>query len=553
MKTHKFLFTTCFLLLPLFLFSQTLDWYKILGGNHYDRIYDLKSDNNYFYITGSTSTTLNWDALSITSSTLDFFIAKYDKNGHVKWIKNCAQDIEISSGRSIQIDSEGDVIVTGNFSKTIQFEDSILTSDDDYTDIFIAKFDSSGNFKWAHQMGGYRTDEAIKVRVDKNDNIYLLGNNYDTLTFDNGHTINNKTGVFLAKYAPDGTLEWTTNPKNKSSTVGDGLATDSKGYIYVTGMYSDSLFFENDSIYGNRNVFIACYNPNGDNIWAKDVGNDLGGYFDHGNDIYIDNDDNIFITGIMGGNNIYYGLLNLIIDNLGPESKMFVLSIDTLGNLNFFKRYPTIKSGQSITSSGTQDLAILSLVQKPLILNNDSIIKDNDYSIISIIDKQGNLKDSVFLGSGFTDWEGGIVSTNNAYYIASWMSNINSLHTGTNNYFILNSDKYFFNTSTTGSEAILLMKITIDDVSNSIKSPIANTNIELYPIPFKDFLTINAKESSIKELHVYDLNGQSVYKNKYMENTMNIILDTKSFKSNLYLVNIIDQNNSISVYKVLKQ
>ncbi|GAI37756.1 unnamed protein product, partial [marine sediment metagenome] len=67
-------------------------------------------------------------------------------------------------------------------------------------DIFIAKYDENGNYKWAIKAGGYRWDRGYMITTDKNDNIYVTGEFQDTAAFgDISLTSISDEDIFIAK------------------------------------------------------------------------------------------------------------------------------------------------------------------------------------------------------------------------------------------------------------------------------------------------------------------------------------------------------------------
>ncbi|HTB31521.1 MAG TPA: T9SS type A sorting domain-containing protein [Bacteroidia bacterium] len=80
------------------------------------------------------------------------------------------------------------------------------------------------------------------------------------------------TSMYLAKFAPNGTVLWARCPISISSTslrsCGNAVLTDANDYSYVTGssMY-DTLVFGNDTL--SKGGFFVKYSPNGQLLWAK--------------------------------------------------------------------------------------------------------------------------------------------------------------------------------------------------------------------------------------------------------------------------------------------
>ena len=118
---------------------------------------------------------------------------------------------------SIDIDQMGYVYVCGWFSGTADFDPGIgifnLTSAG-LTDVFVAKYTSSGQFIWAFRIGQNNRDGAMRVKINNAGEVLVTGfvreNNID---FDPGPGIFNLNApglagndpghsgdIFLAKY-----------------------------------------------------------------------------------------------------------------------------------------------------------------------------------------------------------------------------------------------------------------------------------------------------------------------------------------------------------------
>ncbi len=90
-------------------------------------------------------------------------------------------------------------------------------------------------------------------------------------------------GVSLAQSDPDGDLVWSRtigSPKNSQHSIWpgyiQGLDVDAVGNVYVTGVFSDTLFAGSQALPPRRrydsNVFVAKYTVAGNLVWARVVG-----------------------------------------------------------------------------------------------------------------------------------------------------------------------------------------------------------------------------------------------------------------------------------------
>jgi len=195
----------------------------------------------------------------------NIFIAKYDSTGNFKWARfatdNCSCNTEnLNALNTLASDSNENIIAGGRFSSSQLFFDSatILSHSAfcSYPYGFIAKFDSSGQIKWAKAMtmGG---GTFLSVTTDLNLNIYTTGFFNGNAIFDSD-TISNLGSyysglpgvVFLAKLDTLGNIIKIV--AGGGTSIGSSISVTNNGHVYISGKYLDTLmtfgdfFLEND-------------------------------------------------------------------------------------------------------------------------------------------------------------------------------------------------------------------------------------------------------------------------------------------------------------------
>ncbi|ROL57369.1 choice-of-anchor D domain-containing protein [Bacteroidetes/Chlorobi group bacterium Naka2016] len=111
-------------------------------------------------------------------------------------------------GRSIAVTEDNSYLyITGSFSGTIEFENNKKFTSAGGLDIFVAKYDRDGNLIWVQTAGGYGTDTAAGICVDRAGNAYVVGTCQQTATF--GYIspnipIKDAPYCFIAKYPASG-------------------------------------------------------------------------------------------------------------------------------------------------------------------------------------------------------------------------------------------------------------------------------------------------------------------------------------------------------------
>ncbi len=90
--------------------------------------------------------------------------------------------IDSDASFGIATDNLGNTYTTGFFRETAIFGANSLTSDGQ-NDIFLAKFDASGECQWAINAGGVNDDRGSNIIIDNSCNTYIIGEFKDTATF----------------------------------------------------------------------------------------------------------------------------------------------------------------------------------------------------------------------------------------------------------------------------------------------------------------------------------------------------------------------------------
>ncbi|HRI59545.1 MAG TPA: hypothetical protein PK228_07470, partial [Saprospiraceae bacterium] len=218
----------------------------------------------------------------------DIFLAKYDASGNCVWAKQ-AGGTGFDSGDGIALDGSGNVHITGYFYGTADFDPGAgtanLSSAGD-KDIFLAKYDASGNYIWTKRVGGTYTDIVNDIAVDGSGSVHITGYFYGTVDFDPGVGIVNlssagSTDMFLAKYGVYGNYESAINIGSTDVDRGYCIATGGNGRVYVGGAFAGTVDFDPGPGVATRtaasstaDLFIARYGPiavSGVILWQHDA------------------------------------------------------------------------------------------------------------------------------------------------------------------------------------------------------------------------------------------------------------------------------------------
>lgn len=272
-------------------------WAKRIGGPTPDVSTCMTLDPaGNIYFAGSFTGTVNFNAGSGTANFTsnggpDIFFAKYDANGNylcARTMGGPANLLSPEAANGITIDAAGNVCLTGSFvGTTTNFNQGGTPANlasNGGGDIFLAKYDSNGNYLWAKGMGGSinANENGWAIRTDLSNNIYLTARFIGTSDFDPGAGVANLIGntivgnIALAKYDAQGNYIWAASlgaPGIRPEYT--SLDLDKYGNIYLSGSFGGEGDFDpgTDTMNLPGGIFIARYDSNGNYVWAKNIGN----------------------------------------------------------------------------------------------------------------------------------------------------------------------------------------------------------------------------------------------------------------------------------------
>ncbi|HYV94380.1 MAG TPA: T9SS type A sorting domain-containing protein [Chitinophagales bacterium] len=317
--------------------AGTLKWTRQIGGNGADG-YSLGSTTDASgntYVIGSIYGSAYFGNTLVTGAGYnDIFLVKYSPSGNLLWVKTYGGS-ENDVGLGVAINSAGKIFISGYFYGTAHFDNITLTSAGIH-DIFVAKCNGSGNILWANRIGGTSYDNSASVAVDTLGNVYATGYFNNTATFSGSNTTLVSSGsddIFIVKYNQSGSLQWATKAGGTGVyDIGNDISLDHNLNVYITGQFESTCTFGTTSLVsaGTQDIFIACLNNSGSFLWAVRAGSTLS---DVGTGIRSDNAGNLYATGWYNNNSTFDGQTKTTVGGLD----VFVARYSSSGSLVWFK------------------------------------------------------------------------------------------------------------------------------------------------------------------------------------------------------------------------
>ncbi|MEM7372119.1 MAG: SBBP repeat-containing protein [Bacteroidota bacterium] len=368
---HGFLLALMYFASPSLLFSQVehLSWASTIGGPAEDRSTAIAVDvEENVYSTGWFRSMVDFDPGEQSVSLISFgeediYVSKQGPSGEHLWTRSFGSSAQ-DYGRSLQLDSDGNVYVTGSFRGTVDFDPSVdvwnLSSAGD-EDIFVLKLDPYGNFLWAQSMGGSRRDAGMSMEVGTSGNLYLAGYFSDSMQYSSAtgsQTLlsNRFEDGFLLKMSSSGEVIWAHALGGaESNDWAQGLSLDGAENVYVTGYFGrtadfdpspDSLVLIADAF---TDIFICKFQADGQIEWARSLG---GPALEFGLSIEADAVGNSYITGYFNSS-LHCDSIHVLDPTLSLNSAgawdIFLVKLDANGIFRWTKSMGGISGEQGVS------------------------------------------------------------------------------------------------------------------------------------------------------------------------------------------------------------
>lgn len=233
------------------------------------------------------------------------YVAKLDPGGNFLWAKQF-DGVDNERDNRIAVDHNGNVFVTGGFKKTGTYGPHSLVSSGEH-DVFVVKLNTDGDFIWARRAGSNKDDRGNGIAVDLNGNIYVSGEYLNPADFGNDSLKHkSKRDIFVAKLDNDGNWKWAERARSAGKDKAYKIHMNSEFQLFVTGEISDTTRFQSIEVTVEKNTeaFIAQMDKKGNWLWAKRGGDPLSDD-DHSNDVCTDIYGNTYVIGYFEGTAVY--------------------------------------------------------------------------------------------------------------------------------------------------------------------------------------------------------------------------------------------------------
>jgi len=215
------------------------------------------------------------------------------------------------------------------------------------TDGFFSRFDANGNFISVTPIGGVNSNDVSAASVDIDGNIILVGRFSGSILFDpNGEAVeftSEETDMFVAKYNSGGEFIWAKAVTGQNNLNVGSAEVDAQSITYITGFFAGDgdfdpgdgeLLLTDPTLMGE--LFIMKLDVDGNLVWAHQLGVPEAQEF--GMELSVDANQNLFLTGIVTGN-VDFDLGPDVVNLPGSTLDAFVLVMNSNAEFVWASRF----------------------------------------------------------------------------------------------------------------------------------------------------------------------------------------------------------------------
>jgi hypothetical protein len=336
---------------------------------------------------------------------------------------------------AMAVDGTGAVYVTG-FTASYDFPtvNPKQNFDAGGNDAFVAKLSAAGNgLVYCTYLGGSGDDRAYGLVVDAGGSVSVTGST-TSRNFPVANALQTKLlgskNAFIAKLSAAGnSLTFSTYLGGNGSDIGNGIAVDSSGNLYVVGDTTSTNFPATGvqkAKRGGQDAFVSKVSADGSRMLYSTY---LGGTYDeHGAGIAVDSAGTAYVTGSTLSSD--FPVVSAWQPQLGGGQDAFIARLATDGNSLLFSTflggsggslgYPEAGQGIALDTQGSAYIAgVTSSSNFPTLHPAQPMLRGGTDAFVAKVNSAGALVYSTYLGgSGLESGNAIAVDASGNAYIA---------------------------------------------------------------------------------------------------------------------------------------
>jgi hypothetical protein len=266
-------------------------WSKKLGDAADQVVYGFASDRDgNVIVTGYSETAITFEGATLKES----FLLKLGPDGELLW--------SLPDTGYMAVDGEGNIILAGGFEGTLNYGDKALTSNGE-RDVYISKFDPSGELLWAVSAGGAGSEYLHQVAVDGAGNIAVAGQYSGDADIGSGPlepgTNDTNQRAFVAKFDKDGAFQWSRGYSGDYVRI-RVLSADNAGNTVFTAFLFGPVDFGGGHVEGEATAVLTKLDQSGETLFVERYFGEPSSEYAHSAypaGVAFDAEDNMLVVG----------------------------------------------------------------------------------------------------------------------------------------------------------------------------------------------------------------------------------------------------------------
>ena len=357
-----------------------VEWENSLGGTGYETARDVEQTADGGYIVLGETNSTDGDVVAGYGGTKDIWLLKFNSTGNLQWQKRYGGS-GLDIGNHISIAPDGNYLIAASSSSN----DGDISGNHGtggYTDAVLMKISTSGTVMWSKCFGGSRNEELLDIEII-NGKIFAAG--FANSTDGDIPPSQQNYDVWLLALDANGNKIFSKIYGGSQNDVAYSMTKGNDGSLTLAG-YTTSNDGDVSGAKGSQDYWVLNVGQDGKLNWQKVLG---GSDADYANTIITDKDNGYIIGGIS------YSIDGDVSDPKG-EGDYWLVKLDAAGNIIWKKNYG---------GSGNDNLHCM--IHKPSLneyyLAGDTDSNDGDFSagfdevdfgIIKLKDPKKQAKDS---------------------------------------------------------------------------------------------------------------------------------------------------------------
>lgn len=542
-------------------YAQAPDWQwaikQMSGGGSNDAAESIVTDaDGNIFMTGafqSQSLTFGSTILNnVNAPNQDLFLAKFNSSGAVIWAFR-AGGTQADYGLSLSVDPSGNVFL-GGFFKSTSITFGGITLDNPgapFGDPFLAKFDKDGNVIWARKgTNALSSDAIISVAADQHGDVYATGHFIsDQITF-GGISLTNPGSetqeLFIVKYNSSGTVLWAERIGGSGDEVGNALAVDNQGSVFLAGQFSSFSVLVGSKTLTNINspntdLFLAKYNSSGDVVWANRAG---GLDSDYLLSLSADGDGNVYGAGYLKSTSISFGSTTLFNEE-SPYGDSFLAKFDANGQCVWAHTASNSESSDAATNVTTDHLGYVYMTGHFL----SDKITFGATTLMNVAAPGQDIYIAKYDGDGQPLWASSIGGDENDVGNAVTCDAVGNVYLAG----IFQSDEITFTSTTLSNSGFSTNDLFLSKIGTTVSTGevISENRLTVYPNPFADYIIVELdQEVSHMTLSLTNQAGQIVFCVPDFSG-IKAIIERNDIAAGIYFLHVSKGSETIAVEKVV--